>query len=234
MKITGIISSPRKNGSGAYLIRKALKKAEALGAEIKEIFLAEKNIKFCRGCFHCMAKGSCSIQDDDFEEIKKEIESSDGIILCSPNYAFSANANMKRLFERFGMMEYMTSGSFGGKYIACIGTAGGAGAKKVAKKMAALFTNGILRRAYESSCLGINTGKTEAKNNPDEAVKAEQLGEKLFRDIEKGNKYPFQNIFKRIVNSIFIKPKFLKMIIIQKEGSMKGVYEYLKGTEILV
>ena len=60
MKIVGIISSPKRNGSGAFLVRKALEASEKLGVETKEIFLADYIIEFCKGCFHCMASGTCT------------------------------------------------------------------------------------------------------------------------------------------------------------------------------
>ena len=93
MKIIGVISSPTKNGNNAVLVREILKSAKNNGAVTEEIFLADYNIDFCRGCFYCIKNGRCIIRDD-FEKLKKKLLDSDGIILGSPVYGLTMNARM--------------------------------------------------------------------------------------------------------------------------------------------
>jgi len=124
MKIVGVTSSPKRNGNTATLLRQVLKGAQQKGSETEELFLPAYDIKFCQGCDLCLTKGECPL-NDDFEMLKDKLSNADGIILGSPNYAFSPNAMMKRFIERFGMFEYMTSSVFGGKYVVTLATTGG-------------------------------------------------------------------------------------------------------------
>ncbi|MFP4562660.1 MAG: TetR family transcriptional regulator [Spirochaetia bacterium] len=72
----------------------------------------------------------------DFEELKQKLYGSDGIIFASPSYGIEPTARMKNFIkDRIGMFTVYTS-SFGGKYFAGISTAGGIGAKQVARHVA--------------------------------------------------------------------------------------------------
>ena len=57
MNIIGMISSPRKNGNTATLVREALKGAAEQGATTQEIFLADYNIQFCTWLFRVHEHG---------------------------------------------------------------------------------------------------------------------------------------------------------------------------------
>lgn len=223
IKVVGVISSPRVNGNTATLVREALKGAEKMGAHITEIFLPKYNIEFCKGCLRCVALGKCQISDDHEAQMKLLYEA-DGIIAGSPNYGFSPNAMMKRFLERLGMLLFLSS-AFGGKYIAGISSAGGAGgAKKVAKNLTNLLSNGIFQRGYVSGILG--AGSTASKETKT-LGKARELGEKIVNDIKKSNNYPFQNIFGRILMKFVMKPIFQKYILNKKESDTKAVYQNL-------
>ncbi|MBN1699145.1 MAG: flavodoxin family protein [Spirochaetales bacterium] len=232
IKVTGIISSPRKNGNTAVLVREALKGAEASGAETEEIFLNEYDIEFCRGCMACLAGGSCII-DDDFIQLRNRLALSDGIIFGSPNYGNTYNAIMKRFLERLGLFEFMTFSVLGDKYIAGISTAGGGNAEHVAKELTNLIKNGIFKRGYVSGACGVNLHGRQISGIPGALDRARGLGRKMCLDIQRGRNYPLQHIIRRIIITLFVKPGFEKFIVTAGKTTMKAVYEHLKTQELI-
>jgi multimeric flavodoxin WrbA len=99
MKIVGFVGSPRKGGNTETCVDEILKGAAEKGAETKLYNIAHMNIKPCQGCMACMAKGNC-IVDDDFQQVVKEINSSDAIVIGSPVYMGQMSAQTKAMFDR--------------------------------------------------------------------------------------------------------------------------------------
>lgn len=232
--IVGVISSPRSDGNTAVMVREALKGAKESGGVVKEIFLSDMRLEFCKGCLACMKQGRCCI-NDDFHEVRNELYKADGIIWGSPTYGAYINAIMKNLFDRLGMFEVSTS-SMGGKYMAGISAANSAlAAKKVAKYLACFGNNGTFLRSFSSGFLG--AGLSGGRTASEEKVilrKARQLGKKVVGDIKKEKKYNFQGVPKRIVSSLIMKPAFSRYIRNNKDGDAKVLYENLKGRNLIV
>jgi multimeric flavodoxin WrbA len=190
---------------------------------VTEIFLPKYNVEFCKGCLRCVALGKCPISDDHEVQMKLLYEA-DGIIVGSPNYGFSPNAMMKRFLERLGMFLFFSS-AFGGKYIAGISSSGGVGgAKKVAKNLTYLLSNGIFQRGYVSGILGAGSSASKETKT---LGKARELGRKIANDIKTGKNYPLQNIFGRLLMKFVMKPIMQKYILKNKEGDTKAVYQNL-------
>jgi multimeric flavodoxin WrbA len=230
IKIVGVISSSNFNGNTATLVREALEGAKEEGASVTEIFLANYNLKFCKGCLICNSKGKCPIPDE-FEEIRKLIYEADGIILGSPTYALEYNSLMKCFFERLGTYTQYAS-LMGGKYAVGISTAHSEGtSKKVAKKLTDICKFGIFERSYVSGYLGIGTMlkgvEKKTCENKDAVGKARRLGAKITKDIKTDNKYPFQNLIKRIIIALYLKPIFKKFIKKNKDGEERATYTSL-------
>ena len=105
MKILVIVGSLRK--ANTY---NTLKKIEAFHKQISDceyeyIFLKDIHFGLCKGCFICISKGEehCPLRDDR-DRIVQKIESSDGVILASPNYASNVSwllFNRSVLFYNF-------------------------------------------------------------------------------------------------------------------------------------
>jgi len=231
--VIAVMCSAKLNGNTATLVREALKGAEEEGALITEVALATYRLNFCQGCLRCMVDGKFPI-DDDFEAVKAILRDADGIILSSPTYGGAPNAIMKNLLDRLGMFERFTSATFGGKYVVGMSTARSAGdAKKVARGLAGLLTNGVFERGYISGFLGASSGANGVENNPDALIKAHALGSKLVQDIRSGRQYPLQNLAGRLLNRIILKPNYSKAILDYREGPVKGVYENLVQRGVL-
>lgn len=100
IKILGISSSPRKAGT-QYAVQRALAGAEAIsGVETQFISLRGKTIQPCLHCEACMRTGRC-VHDDDAAWIIQACFDADGIIVGSPVYDMTYNAQLACLFNRF-------------------------------------------------------------------------------------------------------------------------------------
>lgn len=99
LKILGIVCSPRSGGNTEILVREALKAAEKEEAQVEAWSIVGKEVKPCDHCGSCSETGVCYIKDDMQDLYPKMIES-DGIILGSPVYFWSVNAQAKLVIDR--------------------------------------------------------------------------------------------------------------------------------------
>lgn len=103
MNITVINGSPKgRDGNTNVMVSAFLKGAEAAGAETVNIFLAEKEIRHCRGCFSCwlVTPGQCVIKDDDMAEVLSQAEGADILVLATPLKYANISSMLKVFIER--------------------------------------------------------------------------------------------------------------------------------------
>lgn len=98
-KVLILSGSPRKNGNSDILCDEFAKGAKESGHEVEKIRVAEKKIGYCRGCYACKETGKCVIEDDMAEVLQKMIDA-DVIVLASPVYFYSIDAQLKALIDR--------------------------------------------------------------------------------------------------------------------------------------
>ncbi|HBW35259.1 flavodoxin family protein [Desulfosporosinus sp. BICA1-9] len=103
MKVIGFNGSPREKGNTEFLVETALEQLRKQGFETELVRLGDKNIDQCSGCYSCVEKKECSINDDFAELFQKMIEA-DGIILGSPVYHASIPPKLKALLDRAGFL----------------------------------------------------------------------------------------------------------------------------------
>jgi multimeric flavodoxin WrbA len=99
MKACGIIGSPCKNGNVDILVSQVLKGATSKGAETCKIYLNSLKIKPCQSCGVDPAPKHC-LFNDDMEQVYDILETSDAIILGSPVYFDTVNAQVKLMIDR--------------------------------------------------------------------------------------------------------------------------------------
>jgi len=102
MKVTIFNGTPRKNGNTAAMTGSLAEKLRSGGAETKEYFLYDMNIKGCMNCGACHAKkglSECAIKDDAIL-LLKEFLASDLVVLASPVYMWHLTASMNAFIER--------------------------------------------------------------------------------------------------------------------------------------
>lgn len=227
MKIIGIISSPHKNGSTSKLVREALRGAKEVGAETEDVYISEMNIEYCIGCLQCLATENC-ILNDDLNTLREKVLQADGIILGSPTYEADMNARMKNFLDRIMPFTGYRS-AMHDKYIATISTAGAFGAKDAAKRMTVLKM-GFHKTGKISGALGVHVGYGDVEAF---LPKACQLGKRIVMDIQLKKSYTFQSLVQKFIFGLFVRRTMEKMIIANKDGNRKGVYDYLIKTGMI-
>lgn len=102
MKVTVFNGSPRGRKSNSHLIvEPLLEGARQAGAQAEEVFLIEKDIGHCRGCFTCWSKtpGKCAIKDDMANLMNLLLES-DYAGLATPVYSMYMTGLLKDFYDR--------------------------------------------------------------------------------------------------------------------------------------
>lgn len=99
-KILILSASPRRNGNSDILCDQFALGAGEAGHEVEKIFLRDKDIHYCTGCYVCeKTKGVCAIKDD-MPEILEKIIRTDVLVLSTPVYFYCMNAQLKTVIDR--------------------------------------------------------------------------------------------------------------------------------------
>lgn len=98
-KVLILSGSPRKGGNSDILCDEFAKGAADAGHEVEKIRVAEKSIGYCRACYACKETGNCVIKDDMAEVLQKMIDA-DVLVLASPVYFYSIDAQLKAVIDR--------------------------------------------------------------------------------------------------------------------------------------
>ncbi len=102
MKILAVNGSPtKKKGMTDITLDLFLKGAQKKGAVTEKIYLQNKKINYCAGCFNCWIKtpGKC-IHKDDMTELLEKVESTDILIIATPLYVDGMTAQTKTFLDR--------------------------------------------------------------------------------------------------------------------------------------
>lgn len=99
-KVLILSGSPRKNGNSDLLCNEFMKGAVESGNIVEKIQVSEKKIGYCSACYYCTKSGGKCAIDDDMTEIMQKIIDSDVLVLASPVYFYSIDAQLKALIDR--------------------------------------------------------------------------------------------------------------------------------------
>ena len=115
MKVVGIAGSLRPKSNTLQYVTTALHVLDQNGLETELISLRGKELKPCNGCYDCVKKGYCTLEEDDFDDILGKMRQADGIILGSPVYLSSVVPQMMSLLARATFVAYWSDKFFSGK-----------------------------------------------------------------------------------------------------------------------
>ena len=115
MRVIGIAGSLRPNSNTMQYVKNGLNVLEDKGFETELISLRGKKIQPCNGCYDCVKRGYCTIEEDDFAEILDKMRTAEGLILGSPVYLSSVVPQMMSLLARATFVAYWNDKFFSGK-----------------------------------------------------------------------------------------------------------------------
>ena len=99
-KVLILSGSPRKDGNSDILCDQFAKGAKEAGNRVEVVRVADRKIAPCRACYYCCShNGECVIKDDMADVLQKMIDA-DVLVLASPVYFYSIDAQLKAVIDR--------------------------------------------------------------------------------------------------------------------------------------
>lgn len=92
-------ASPRKGGNSDLLCDQFMLGVKEAGNQVEKIFLSDKEIGYCTGCGSCYTSHKC-VQQDDMADVLEKMIAADVIMMATPVYFYTMNAQMKTLIDR--------------------------------------------------------------------------------------------------------------------------------------
>ena len=99
-KVLILSGSPRKGGNSDLLCDEFLRGALEAGNQVEKIRVAEKKIGYCSACYYCRQSGGICAKKDDMAEVLQKMIDADVIVLASPVYFYSIDAQLKAVIDR--------------------------------------------------------------------------------------------------------------------------------------
>lgn len=100
MRVLILSGSPRRHGNSDLLCDEFMRGAIDAGHEVLKVFLRDKQINYCMACDGCRGNGGRCVIKDDMADILTQMILSDVIVMASPVYFYSMDAQMKTLIDR--------------------------------------------------------------------------------------------------------------------------------------
>lgn len=93
-------ASPRKGGNSDTLCDRFVQGAQEAGHQAEKIFLRDMAINYCLGCETCLQNGGICVQKDDMAGILEKMIAAEVVVMATPVYFYSMDAQMKALIDR--------------------------------------------------------------------------------------------------------------------------------------
>ena len=116
--------SPRQKGNSAVLADRVAAGARDAGADVEAFYLHGMDIRPCDACDSCHeAEGVCIIKDD-MQILYPKLRQADAIVVASPIYWFTVNAQTKLCIDRWYAFDTSKGNALAGKQIGIVLTYG--------------------------------------------------------------------------------------------------------------
>ncbi len=92
--------SPRKGGNSDLLCDEFMRGAMDAGNTVEKIRVSEKKIGYCTACYYCQKSGGVCAKKDDMADVLQKMIDADVIVLSSPVYFYSIDAQLKTVIDR--------------------------------------------------------------------------------------------------------------------------------------
>ena len=99
-KVLILSASPRKGGNSDLLCDEFMRGAEEAGNEVEKIRVNGKKITPCSACYFCKNHNGQCVHNDDMREILQKMIDAYVLVLSSPVYFYSINAQLKTVIDR--------------------------------------------------------------------------------------------------------------------------------------
>lgn len=173
--------SPREHGNSSTLADRAVDGAKAAGAEVEVFSLHTMNIKPCDACDTCHETGVCVLKDD-MQILYPKLIQADAIVIASPIYWFTMNAQTKLFVDRWYGLETPQGNPLKGKQFGILLTYGDTDPYS-SGAINAIRTFQDMLRYIGASIRGIVYGTAndigDIQKQPELMERAYKLGEKL-------------------------------------------------------
>ena len=98
-KILILSGSPRKGGNSDILCDEFMRGTQDAGHTVEKIFIRDQKIGYCNACYACRESGVCVLKDG-MQEVLEKMAWADVIVMASPVYFYSIDAQMKTVIDR--------------------------------------------------------------------------------------------------------------------------------------
>ncbi|MCX5975558.1 MAG: flavodoxin family protein [Coprothermobacterota bacterium] len=175
--------SPRGGSNSSILADQVAAGAKEAGAEVELFSLSKMEIYPCRACeaCHASADSQCVIQDD-MQGLFPKLREADGIVIASPIYWFTFNAQTKACIDRWYSLESPQGNALAGKQLALV-LAYADTDPYSSGAVNAIRAFGDMARYLKATVAGIvygSSGEAGAiQQQPKALAKAYELGQKL-------------------------------------------------------
>ena len=151
MKVLLVNGSPHKEGTTFHALSEAAETLRQEGIEAEIVWIGNKPIGGCIGCFKCRELKKC-VFDDAVNEFREKAYEADGFIFGTPVHYAAAAGNMTSFMDRFFYSEMLAHGSsaFRLKPAAAVVSARRGGCSAAFDQMNKYFT--ILEMPIVSAC----------------------------------------------------------------------------------
>lgn len=92
--------SPRRGGNSDILCDEFLRGAQEAGHKVEKIRVAAKKVAPCSACYYCREHGGACVHKDDMADLLQKMIDADVLVLASPVYFYSIDAQLKAVIDR--------------------------------------------------------------------------------------------------------------------------------------